>query len=274
MTHVSVPVPLRLRPLEIGDVLDETFRIYRRNFLVIAGVSVAFAIPFAALAGYGFGSLFTNLLNQAASGNPADFSSVSGGLVGLGLGYLVNIALQPLQVGAVTYVVSESALGHAVTIRGVLRAAVRRYLHVLGLVLLILAMSIAFCVFPLWIWILVGWVAVLPAIFIENLGLGAAMSRSWRLVRGMWWRTFFVLLLVGLVWYVVTIALGGFFYLGQALLSIVVSPYIALSIYEAAVILVQGLTVPILLIAIVLLYFDLRVRKEGIDLFQMATQLA
>jgi len=270
---LAVPIPLRLRPLEIGDVLDETFRLYRRNFAVIAGVSVAFAIPFAALAGYGFGSLFTNLFNQAASGNPADFSQVSDGLLGLGLGYLVNIALQPLQVGAVTFAVSESALGRTVTVGGVLRAALRRYFHVLGFVILILLMELLFCLFPLWIWILVGWVAVLPSIFIENIGLGAAMSRSWRLVRGMWWRTFFILLLVGLVWYVVTIALGGFFYLGQGLLSIVVSPYIALSIYEAAVILVQGLTVPVLLIAIVLLYFDLRVRKEGIDLFQMAAQL-
>ncbi len=186
----------------------------------------------------------------------------------------MNIALQPLQLGAVTFAVSESALGHAITLRGVLRAAFRRYLHVLGLVLLVIGMGIVFCLFPLWIWILVGWVAVLPAIFVENIGLGAAMSRSWRLVRGMWWRTFFIIVLIGLVYYVVTLALGGFFYLGQGLLSIVVSPYIALSIYEAAVILVQGLTAPILLIAFVLLYFDLRVRKEGIDLFQLAAQLA
>jgi len=271
---MSAPAPLRLRPLEIGDVLDETFRLYRRNFLVIAGISVGFAIPFAALAGYGFGSLFTTFVNQAASGNPTDFSQVSGGLVGLALGYLVNVALQPLQLGAITFAVSESALGHAVTFRGVLRAALRRYLHVLGLVLLLMGMWITFCLFPLWIWILVGWVAVLPAIFVENLGLGAAMSRSWRLVRGMWWRTFLIILLIGLVYYVVDFALSGFFYLGQGLLSIVVSPYIALSIYEAAVILVQGLTVPILLIAFVLLYFDLRVRKEGIDLFQLAAQLA
>ncbi len=255
-------------------MLDETFRLYRRNFVVIAGVSVAFAIPFAALAGYGFGSLLTTLVNQAASGTPADFSSVSNGFFGLALGYLVNIALQPLQLGAVTFAVSESALGHAITLRGVLGAAVRRYFHVLGLVLMLIGMGIAFCLFPLWIWILVGWVAVLPAIFIENLGLGAALGRSWRLVQGMWWRTFFIVLLIGLVYYVVTIALGGFFYLGQQLLSIVVSPYIALSIYEAAVIIVQGVTVPILLIAFVLLYFDLRVRKEGIDLFQLAAQLA
>jgi len=49
MGSVSAPVPLRLRPLEIGDVLDETFRMYRRHFLLLAGVSVIFSIPLAAL---------------------------------------------------------------------------------------------------------------------------------------------------------------------------------------------------------------------------------
>jgi hypothetical protein len=32
--------------------------------------------------------------------------------------------------------------------------------------------------------------------------------------------------------------------------------------------------VPILIIAMVLIYFDLRVRKEGIDLFQLADHIA
>ena len=253
-------------------MLADTLRLYRLNFLVIAGVSVAFAIPFATLAGYGFGSFLTNVVNQAAS-NPGDTSQLTNGLFGLGVGYLVNIALQPLQIGAVTYAVCESALGRQVTLGGVLRAAVRRYFHVLGFVVLYLLMAILFCLFPLWIWILVNWVGVLPAMFVENIGLGTAMRRSWGLVHLMWWRTFFILFLVGLVTEAVYLALGGFFYLGQGLLSIVVSPYVALSLYEGAVIIVQGVTGPILFIAIVLLYFDLRVRKEGIDLFQMANRL-
>jgi len=32
--------------------------------------------------------------------------------------------------------------------------------------------------------------------FIENTGLFAAMGRSWRLVEGRWWRTFFIVVLV------------------------------------------------------------------------------
>ena len=52
------------------------------------------------------------------------------------------------------------------------------------------------------------------------------------------------------------------------------SPYLALAIYEGAVVLVSALVNPVLLIAIVLIYFDLRVRKEALDLFQLAHQVA
>src|SRR5216683_7940412 len=56
--YVSVSIPLRLRPLEIGDLLDETFRMYRRHFLLFAGLSVIFAIPTAAVTGFTLYTLF------------------------------------------------------------------------------------------------------------------------------------------------------------------------------------------------------------------------
>jgi hypothetical protein len=65
-------------------------------------------------------------------------------------------------------------------------------------------------------------------------------------------------------------ALGAFLFLAQTLLQIVVSPYVGLAISEAANIIVSSLVTPIFQIAIVLIYFDLRVRKEGLDLFQLA----
>src|SRR5437773_7625878 len=83
---VSAPVPLRLRPLEIGDVLDETFRMYRRHFLLFAGISVILAIPTAALFGLGFGSL-TLALQQAGQ---ADLSSLTPLLASFGAGLLIT----------------------------------------------------------------------------------------------------------------------------------------------------------------------------------------
>ena len=270
---MSAPVPLRLRPLEIGDVLDETFRLYRRNFLLLAGTSVAFSIPLAAFAGYGYSALFGELFNQAASGNPADFSTFGPAIASLGVGVAINFLVQPLLFGVVCFAVCQSALGRPVTLWGALRGGFRKYLPVFAFLFLIFLMGIAFCIFPLWIWILVGWVGVLPVMFVENTGLIAAMGRSWQLVQGRWWRTFFILLLVFVLNYVVSLALQAFLYLGQLLLSIFISPFLSLAIYEAGVIVVSGLTIPILQIATVLIYFDLRVRKEGLDLFQLAQRV-
>jgi hypothetical protein len=183
---------------------------------------------------------------------------------------VVSIALIPFFYGAVTFAACESALGRSVTAAGVLRGVMRRYLQLLGYWLLIGLMAIAFCLFPLWIWIWVSWVVVMPVMFIENAGLGAAMNRSWRLVERRWWRTFLIVFLIFIVFYAVRLALSAFIALGQTLLQIVISPLVVVWISGATGVIVDSLVNPVFQIAIVLIYFDLRVRREGLDLFQLA----
>lgn len=269
----TAPVPLRLRPLEIGDILDETFRMYRRNFLVLAGIAVIFQIPLAAISGYGYFEFFNFIASQATSSSQPDVNAFLGSMSPLAAGVLLNLAVLPLLYGGVAYAVCQAALGNKVTIWSALRGSFRKYFQVLGFYFLLGLMIVAFCLFPLWIWIAVNWVVVLPVMFIENSGLFAAMGRSWRLVQGRWWRTFFILLLMYVLNYVLSLALGAFLYLGQILLTLLVSPYLAIAIYEGSVILVSALVIPVQLIAVVLIYFDLRVRKEAIDLFQLASQV-
>src|SRR5438046_8901840 len=116
MSSVSAPVPLRLRPLEIGDVLDETFRMYRRHFLLLAGISVIFSIPLAALSGYGYFALFDYISTQATSSNPGDFSTFVTAIAPLAAGVLGTLAVLPLLSGGVTYAVCQSAMAHPVTL--------------------------------------------------------------------------------------------------------------------------------------------------------------
>ena len=271
---MSAPAPLRLRPLEVGDLLDETFRTYRRHFLLFAGMSVILAIPSAGLQGYSFFALLSNFLQPANAGQLPDFNNLVPSLVVLSIGYVVSLLLSPFSYGMVLYAACESALGHPVTVWGALRAVTRRYFALLGYLVLVGLMGVMFCLLPLWIWIWVGWVAVLPVMFIENAGLGAAMGRSWRLVQGRWWRTFLILLLVLLVWYFARVALEAFIGLANILIGVVVSSYVVLAVTQAAAIIVAALVNPIVQIAIVLLYFDLRVRREALDLFQLAQQLS
>lgn len=269
---VSAPVPLRLRPLEIGDLLDETFRMYRRHFLLFAGISALVSVPVAGLWGYLYFSLFGDFVQQAGNGQPFDVST--GALVSALAVSLVSLLLVPFNYGAVTYAVCESAQGHPVTAWGVVRGVMRKYFQIFGYALAIVLMGLMFCLLPLWIWIWVAWVAVLPVMFIENAGLIAAMGRSWRLVEGRWWRTFLILLLVFVLVYVVQTALGAFVLGAQLLVEIILSSVATTWIFAAASIVVASLVNPILQIAIVLVYFDLRVRREAIDLFQLAQRAA
>lgn len=271
---MSAPVPLRLRPLEIGDVLDETFRMYRRNFVVLGGLSVLFSIPLAAISGYGYFALFSFAASSATSGNPNDLNNLYASLLPFAVGALINLAILPFLYGSVAYAACQAALGDPVTMWGAIKGAFSRYLQVGAYYILFGLMILAFCLFPLWIWIAVGWVAVMPVMFIERTGLIAAMGRSWRLVQNRWWRTFLILFLMYIVTVVVSLALGAFLYLAQAIMTIFISPFLALAIYEGAVVLASALINPIFLIAIVLIYFDLRVRKEALDLFQLAQHVA
>src|SRR2546428_13882320 len=106
--------------------------------------------------------------------------------------------------------------------------------------------------------------------FIENISLGAAMRRSWQLVRGRWWRTFLVLFLMLIGWYVARLALDAFLQLGQFLLAIVLSPFIVAGVTLDGAGVVSALASPALQILIVLIHFVLWLPLEALDLFQMA----
>jgi hypothetical protein len=274
---VSVSPSLRLRPLEVGDLLDESFRMYRRHFVLFAGISVLLSIPSAALFGLALGS-FTSVLQQT-NGTLSDTGFLAPLLAAFAAALAVNLVILPFTMGAVMYAACESALGRPVTAGGIFFGVLRRYFPLLGYWMLFLVtfyVSLALCIVPviLWTWIFVLWIIATPAMFVENVGLGAALGRSRRLVEGRWWRTFLILFLVVILWYVAQLALGAFLQLGQFLLQLFVSPFIAAGVAAASGQIVGAVVDPILQIAIVLIYFDLRVRKEGLDLFQMAHRLS
>lgn len=280
---MSVSAPLRLRPLEIGDILDETFRLYRRHFLLFAGISVILAIPSAALIGLflgWFGLAVQQTSTSATTSTLFDTTSVVAILGIAAAALVVNLLILPFSHAAVTYAACESALGRPVTPGGVFRGVLHRYFPLLGYYLLFnaftayLALLLCIAPFVLWAWAFVLWIGAVPAMFIENVGLGTAIGRSRQLVQGRWWRTFLILFLTFVVYEVVAIALGGFLQLAQALLALIVSPFIASSITGMSSVLVSALVAPIVQIIVVLIYFDLRVRQEALDLFQIAYRIA
>jgi hypothetical protein len=94
-----------------------------------------------------------------------------------------------------------------------------------------------------------------------------AMSRSRRLVEGFWWRTFGLIFLAGLLTAVFTVVL-----------QIILAALFFTSESEAVLVIGNGLaqviastiTTPVTAAVTAVMYFDLRVRKEGFDLELMA----
>ena len=274
---MSVSVPLRLRPLEVGDLLDETFRLYRRHFLLFAGISLILAIPSAALYGLGIGVLTVGATET--SGQP-DTGAVTAFIAGIAVALLFNLVFLPFANSAITYAACESAAGRPVTAGGVFMGVTRRYFPLLGYWLLFngvtAGIAVALCVAPfiLWVWVYVMWIAATPAMFVENIGLGGAIARSRYLIQGRWWRTFLILALMAVVTYFARVGLEAFLNLISSLLEIVINPFLIAAIAQGAAVLVSALVTPVTQILIVLIYFDLRVRREALDLFQVAYQLS
>lgn len=203
---------------------------------------------------------------------------------------------------AATYkAVGDAYLGGKPSWRDSLRFGVRR-LHsvvwvtllvtiITGFIAFVLIMSVVFvaaltgdaggiilgvlgvlAIIPLIVWLYFSWSVAVPAMLTENVRGSKALRRSFGLVRKRWWFVFGVTLVGSLVAGVISsiltaipeaVLLGG---LGDSLLASLVLRGLAGSL--AAI-----LTTPFVSAITVVLYFDLRVRKEGFDLQLLALNM-
>jgi hypothetical protein len=117
------------------------------------------------------------------------------------------------------------------------------------------------------VWLGVSWSLAAPAYVLESLGVVDALRRSWRLVRGQWWRVFGVILLGGLIAGIVSAILAVPFSAGASLLSPddPLSP-LPLVLTGIGGVLAATLTTPFSAGISGLLYVDQRIRREAFDL--------
>lgn len=112
------------------------------------------------------------------------------------------------------------------------------------------------------------------AIVLEGRGPIDAMGRSWRMMRGSFWRVLGIVALVYILVQIITIvpsvALGGVI---GAIFNRPEDFAIQQSLSTLVGYLIQIVALPLQLSAFTLLYYDLRVRKEGYDMQMMAGAL-
>jgi hypothetical protein len=107
------------------------------------------------------------------------------------------------------------------------------------------------------------WSLFMPSIMLENYNSTGGMGRSWKLVKGSFWRVFFMLLILIAILYLFTPGPILLFSMGAVLLP---NPLLLVVINSVASSLITIIITPLQLAVLTILYFDLRIRKEGFDL--------
>ena len=254
-----------LRPLTVGELLDRTFTYYRRRFVLFVGIA---AIPSAIALAFQLARLYGTFSNSMAT-------TAVLGLVSL----IVSVVTGTFVHGATVVAVSQLQLEQDTNIAEAF-AAIRPLvgeLFIIGLnVGLRVMLGLLLLIVPGVIWALSYSVAV-PVAILEGTNVSDSLSRSSELTRGGRGRIFviyclfFVLTMVGgAVWPVITglVAAARSVPLQPAHL-----PMWAQLVSQFGAFVTQSLIGPITTIALTLVYYDQRVRKEAFDLRHMMDQL-
>jgi hypothetical protein len=283
-----------LRPLRLGELLDQAIRLYRRNFLTFIGIIAVVYVPLMILQTAASALMTSSLGDIASSTSPGEIFSnyayLGGMLSTLVVGFLQFVFVQGIATGALTRAVADNYLGKSTSIVDAYRGIGRSWPSLLGALLFVGLLVIVTFVW----WIIVpclGWFTglgmlafltaaisplVAPVVVLEGQSAIYSVQRAWSLARRRFWPVlgyiivlylFNLLIVAGpsaIANAVLTIAFQTF---GDATLQLVL-----VSIVQALVSLVFILIYyPLQMTAFTLIYFDLRVRTEGFDLALLTT---
>jgi len=242
-----VPDPQTLRPMKFSEVIDQTFRLYRRSFLLLFGIGAIVYVPT---------SMMTSTPNPWV----------------LVPGLVLTYAFTMLATGAITKAVSDRYLGQPATIGGSYRFVVGR-LGALLLTTILVGLFIMAGVFLLFVGavIFAVWTSFfVPVLLIEGRAYARGIERSRYLIgQGVWARVILMSTIAGLIAAIVQYPI---IFPLQIMSEVFQMPsLLTLSGFFQG--LAQAAVVPIGQVGLVLLYYDSRMRKEGFDLEILAREL-
>jgi len=305
-----------LRPSTLGEILDRTAQLYRRNFWMFAGVA---ALPVGAMFAIGAIAVAVITAVGVAVRTTNSSSPVAIGFVALAVvlvGMPLYVAAAVFSYAGLTEAAEKVHRGEKMTIRGVLKS-VRpwfwRYLWFLilqgivtalvpgaiagamiGLLLFLIpgagaaaGVAIGFVIFVIAVgalgvivWRVLGYSIGLPVCVVEKKPAWESLKRAWELSKGTRGRIFVMILLI------VALSIAASLIAAIPFLIIVAvntsvgngAAYSSTAFVIAEIVRVVGdfilqvLIAPISAIALVLFYYDQRIRKEGFDIEWMMQQ--
>jgi hypothetical protein len=271
----------QLRPLSIGELLDQTFRIYRQHFWLFVGMAtlaMVLAGGVIALVAIGFTLFFARGVSDQLT-----ISAVLIGVPAFVLGYIGSLALC---YAAIVYAASQLYLEQPVTIRGSYNVVMHRFWALTGLVILMGMIIFAATVLGI-LALIIGalltcflsacYVSLsIPAMVLEGSGVMDSLRRSYAMVKGDLGK---VALTLFVFWAVQTAASYLLMYGAMVPLLIMSVQHGAQPPVWAALLPYLGqflaiiVTMPLMGIGLSLVYYDIRIRREAFDLQVMMSSL-
>jgi hypothetical protein len=291
-----------LRPMNTGEILDRIFSLYRNNFILFAGIASLAAIVLVALTG-ALIALGLSVSNPNPQMDPRELFAKVG--IFFGAIALFYLFIGSFATGATIYAVSKVHLGQSVTIREAYGRVFPRLGRIVLILILIFLIMIAILVLSYLVALALGlllglfmtgsagsggrmvaaivtgvvaglaivggyvlmiraWLKYslsIPACLLENTGPVQSLKRSSFLAKGSLWRIFLIYLLMAVVNAALSVALqlpGNIF--------IRTAPLVAVAWQLIATFFSFSVSYPISTIAISLIYYDQRIKKEAFDL--------
>jgi len=289
---------VQFEPMSVGRIIDRTFTIYRNNFLRFVTIVAIIQVPIALLSLVSSSFLWAGVpahrqvAPESSDDTATDFETRSEtrpravredfaapglaivGCLGTVFSSLLMMVGAMLCQAALTKSVSETYLGREISVGQAYRAILPRFLSLLGASLLVglavwfgfLLLIVPGVIFALWLFL------TTPSIVVENQRAIQGMSRSKALVSGNLGKVFAVAFVAGLIGFAINMPTS---YLGVLIATLLGrdNPLLGTAVSRFIGVIGQILATPIGAAASILLYYDLRIRKEGFDL-QMLAQSA
>lgn len=265
-----------LRPLRVGEILDVAIKVYTRNALTLWKIVALVVFPVNVLGAIVTLSTLPDEFFDPSVAQPGAFTEDD--LMAMVAAQIIVAVIALITVviatGGCMKVVSDVYLGNKPSAGESLRFAGRRvhslvWIGVLTFVLAAIGL-IGLIVTGVWLW--VSWTVAPAVLLLEGRKGFKALRRSFRLVKGRWWPVFGATLVAAILSSIVGGALGA---LTAPLIFTDSADDIVLSaVVETLVNTVSGiLTTPFQAAIVAIIYFDLRVRKEGFDLELLAQRI-
>jgi hypothetical protein len=251
---------LELRPLSLGEILDRTFSLYRRYFLIFVGIS---GIPQLIVLALTMTQLFT--VGRGGTGK----ISIGTNLILTLLMLLATLFAYLFAQGGTILAVSDLYLGRPASIGGSLSKVAGELAPLFGVIALngLAIGGAAILLLIPGIYVACRLLICVPAALIENRGPRDSLSRSWDLTRENAGRAFVIVILAVVITWAAEILFAlpfGIPMLASARNPAMLQFWAAMTQVGTSVATV--LVRPILLIATSIFYYDLRVRKEAFDI--------